>query len=142
MEGVRRAGKEDEAKVYEMICELEETKINQREFSKVYQTNLTNPEIFYFVYEQEGKLIGFLSLHVQRLLHHAAGIAEIQEFFIVEVARRCGIGRKLFQQAKEVSILQGCVQLEVCCNQKRTKSHEFYESMGMTNHHYKFCISL
>jgi len=58
------------------------------------------------------------------------------------MARKQGIGKLLFQKAKEVGTENGCKQLEVCCNQKRLLSHKFYQSQGMTNNHYKFCLLL
>jgi ribosomal protein S18 acetylase RimI-like enzyme len=52
------------------------------------------------------------------VIHHTANIAEIQELIVDETIRHQGIGKRLFQKAKEVGTDNGYMQLEVCCNQK------------------------
>lgn len=139
---IRRAKEEDRRQVRQLISALEGAEIDEDKFSAVYDANILNPSISYFVYEENHAILGFISLHVQRLLHHTGSIGEIQEFIVEESARGTGIGSLLFKMAEEESRLTGCVQMEVCCNQKRLASHEFYESRGMTNNHYKFCLRL
>lgn len=81
-------------------------------------------------------------VHVQKLLHHISKVAEIQELIVDPSFRGQGIGRYLFQKAQVVALENACTQLEVCCNQIRINSHKFYESQGMVNSHYKFCMDL
>lgn len=142
MDQIRKANTEDETQIYQLIMSLEATNLDKIKFSNIYKANLSNPEVQYYVYEKDSKILGFISIHFQKLLHHVADIAEIQELIVADNSRKCGIGNKLFQKAKEVSQQNNCLQLEACCNQKRQHSHEFYYSMGMTNNHYKFCLSL
>ena len=139
---IRKAYITDEAQIYQLITVLEESNIDEVKFSKVFQDNLSNPNVEYYVYEKEDRILGFVSIHIQQLLHHVAKIAEIQELIVAEEARNSGIGSQLFHKAKEISKEENCLQLEVCCNQKRKGSHKFYEVQGMTNHHYKFCLEL
>lgn len=56
--------------------------------------------------------------------------------------RSQGIGRCLFNAAYNEAKAQGCLQIEVCCNQLRLRTHRFYEVCGMHNFHYKFSLSL
>lgn len=142
MEHIRRATINDKEQIYRLLVVLEETAVDPQGFTDVFTSNLSNPLVFYYVYEQEFKILGFISIHVQKLLHHTANIAEIQELIVDETIRHQGIGNLLFQKAKEVAAENGCNQLEVCCNQRRTSSHKFYQSQGMTNSHYKFCLPL
>lgn len=142
MECLREATLIDKEQIYGLIAALEEIYIDKKCFSDIYDANLSNPFVFYFVYEKESVILGFVSIHVQKLLHHTANIAEIQELIVDETARQHGIGKRLFQKAKEVGVKNSCMQLEVCCNQKRLFSHKFYMSQGMTNNHYKFCLPL
>jgi PhnO protein len=140
MECLREATSNDKDQIYGLIVALEETNIDTKRFSDIFDSNLSNPFVFYYVYEKEDVILGFISIHVQKLLHHTANIAEIQELIVDETIRYQGIGKRLFQKAKEVGLDNDCKQLEVCCNKKRISSHKFYQSQGMTNNHYKFCL--
>ncbi|ROR28221.1 PhnO protein [Mobilisporobacter senegalensis] len=142
MESLRKATLNDKEQIYGLLVALEETSIDIKRFSDIFDANISNPSVFYYVYEKEYVILGFISIHVQKLLHHTANIAEIQELIVDETVRYQGIGKRLFQKAKEVGTDNDCKQLEVCCNQKRVFSHKFYQSQGMTNSHYKFCLTL
>lgn len=142
MERIRKATVEDKDQIYQLICDLEEFEIDKERFSNIYDANMLNPAIYYFVYEKGEIILGFLSLHMQKLLHHTANISEIQEMIVNQSERGSGIGKSLFREAKKVSLEHNCSQMEVCCNQKRTSSHGFYRRQGMTNNHYKFCLKL
>jgi PhnO protein len=142
MESIREALLNDKEQIYRLLAALEETDINTKCFSDIFEANLTTPFVSYLVYEKENVILGFISIHMQKLLHHTANIAEIQELIVDETIRYQGIGKRLFQKAKEVAIENGCMQIEVCCNQKRLSSHKFYQSQGMANSHYKFCLPL
>ena len=139
---IRPSSLNDSEEVYFLINELEGTELDKDKFERVYALNLSNPAASYYVAIDSGDIIGFVSLHIQELLHHTAKIAEIQELVVKSAYRGKGIGEKLFEQAKHEAQLKNCAQLEVACNQKRTKSHGFYVSRGMTNSHFKFCMSL
>jgi PhnO protein len=142
MESIREALLNDKEQIYRLLVALEETDINAKCFSDIFEANLTTPFVSYLVYEKENVILGFISIHMQKLLHHTANIAEIQELIVDETIRYQGIGKRLFQKAKEVAIENGCMQIEVCCNQKRISSHKFYQSQGMASSHYKFCLPL
>ena len=79
---------------------------------------------------------------MQRLLHHAALIGEIQEIVVSESCRGQGIGQRLFHEMKTAALNHGCEQLEVCCRKERTLSHQFYQKMGMVLSHDKLCMKL
>lgn len=137
--GIRKATLVDKEGIYRLMIELEEEELDKKAFSEIYKSNIANPQVVYLVYEEEERLLGFISIHIQKLLHHVATIAEVQELIVNESLRGKGIGRRLFDEAKNVAKANGCLQLEVCCNQKRKASHLFYEAQGMKNSHYKFC---
>ncbi len=139
---IRRATPMDESIIYDFIVELEENQLDKTTFSGIYHANLHNPQVLYYVYEDGNNVVGFISIHIQQLLHHNSNVAEIHELFVAKDARNFGIGTKLFQTAVEVSKEYQCTQLEVCCNQRRVTSHKFYENQGMGNHHYKFSIPI
>lgn len=142
MECIREATMNDKEEIYRLMVILENQEMAREDYSNIYDTNLLNPYVFYFAYEKDNSVVGFISIHVQKLLHHTANIAEIQELIVATSFRGQGIGKQLFQKAQLIALENACTQLEVCCNQTRINSHKFYESQGMTNSHYKFCMPL
>jgi PhnO protein len=139
---LRSAIEDDLKDIYNLICDLEECNIDFHDFSQIYIDNITDKDIHYIVAEDMGRLIGFISLHIQKLLHHTGRISEIQELIVTDNYRGLGVGKVLFEEAKRISIEMECLQLEVCCNSKREKSHMFYLSQNMKQTHYKFTDDL
>lgn len=129
-------------KVYDLMCELEEDELDKNAFRDIYYANLEKENIYYLIAVENGKVIGFISVHIQGLLHHASNIAEIQELIVTARSQKSGIGRMLFEKAKELAKSNNCYQLEVCCNQKRKDSHAFYQKQGMDKSHYKFTAKI
>ena len=139
---IRPAAEEDLDTVYQMICVLEETILDREGFSAVYQSNLKNPNIHYFLAQQEETPIGFASLHVEQLLHHASKVGELQELVILPQCRGLGVGRKLLETVENTAKRCGCTQLEVCANVRRESAHRFYERFGLVNDHVNLCKPL
>ena len=128
--------------IYALVCALEKQELNLGAFEEVFLENLEKPSIFYLAASREGKLVGFVSLHVQRLLHHCGCIGEVQELVVQEGLQGEGIGAMLLGRAKDIAREMGCSDLEVACGKKRERSHAFYEKQGMGNTHYKFTFAL
>ena len=139
----RSAFENDLKKIFVLMCKLEESILNFKDFNTIYLQNLEDKNVHYIVAEDDKKeIVGFISLHVQKLLHHVGKIGEIQELIVVDKERGRGIGKELIKEAKKLAIEKGCIQLEVCCNRKRKESHSFYMSQKLNKTHYKFTYSL
>ena len=130
MEQLREATLNDKEQIYGLIVALEKMNIDTKCFSDIYDANLLNPFAFYYVYEKENIMLGFISIHVKKLLHHTANIAEVQELIVHEKARQYGIGKLLFQKAREIGAENRCKQLVVCCNQKDYSAINFISCKG------------
>jgi len=128
--------------IYELICELENEFLDKEEFLQIFQSNLNNKNIYYLVALEESSIIGFASLHIQKLLHHCARIGEIQELIVSKARQGSGVGTELFIHIKEIADKNNCEILEVCCNRRREKSHQFYLKQGMEQSHFKFTYNL
>ena len=127
--------------VYKLLCELEDEVLDKSIFAEIYKDNVNNKSIHYILAIVESNVIGFGSLHIQKLLHHCSNIAEVQEIIISKNQQGSGIGTMIFDELKRIATSSGCLQLEVCCNLSRSKSHEFYLKQGMEKSHYKFtCV--
>ena len=137
-----KARDEDLDDVYRLICELENTTIDKKSFIEVYSRNLTSDDIHYILAVEDARIVGFASLHTQHLLHHASKIGELQEIVVSKDRQGAGIGKKLFESIKKIAADKQCTLLEICCNQTRKASHEFYLKQGAQNSHYKFTMTI
>jgi PhnO protein len=139
---IRKASKNDNLAIYELICQLENTIFEYFIFEKFYFLNLQNPTIIYLVAEKEEKVIGFLSCHGQSLLHHLSIVYEIQELVVENEYKGQHIGTKLMESLEQL-LLEKTEEnkpllLEVTANKKRTQSHDFYKKNGFAETHFKF----
>ena len=128
--------------VYDLLCQLENNILDKNDFSQIYKININNKNIHYILAVDGSNLIGFASLHIQCLLHHCANIAEIQEIVISTEQQGLGLGTVLFDELVRIARANDCLQIEVCCNLTREKSHKFYLKQGMAKSHYKFTCDL
>src|ERR1700733_11203727 len=98
---IRSAGEKDVLSVYDFVCFLEETTFSYIAFELIFKANIYNENYYYLVAESDsGSIIGYISCHVQNLLHHCGKVAEIQELFVVEKYRNLGIGKLLVNDLK------------------------------------------
>lgn len=134
---IRSADWTDASAVYAFLCELEEAPLDQTKFQTIFRHNLTNPAVHYFVAEEAGVLIGFISCHIQYLLHHIGKIGEIQELFVRSEYRNARVGQQLLDAVTALAVREGCVNLEVTTNQRRTDAIRFYERAAFRRSHYK-----
>jgi len=139
---VRMAKLSDIKDIYDLICDMENTKFDYEKFEKVFKKYLEDDRFFCFVAEHCKTVIGCLNLRIEYQLHHTAKIAEILELAVMDKYRSKGVGRELFEKASQIAKDSECLQIEVCCNQLRIRAHNFYEKQGMSKFHYKFTMNL
>jgi len=134
---IRTATGNDAAVVYGFLCALEELPLDQAAFMTVYHHNLANPFVHYLVAELHNEVVGFVSCHVQYLLHHCGKVGEIQELFVRPDVRNQQIGHRLIDALITLATQEGFVNLEVTTNQKRADTIRFYEREAFNRTHVK-----
>ena len=167
---VRIATTSDEALAYDLVCELEQTRLDREGFSRAWRAQRAGDGFVCLIaYEAgegdagtdatlapepdasadaelalpaDGRVLGMLNLRLEWQLHHAARIAEVMELVVVPEARSRGVGALLFRTACEHARADGCVQVEVACNKLREGAHRFYAREGMRNFHDKLTMPL
>lgn len=139
---IREAFSWDVWELYNVICLLENRRLNREEFNECYRNQHNNENMHCIVAEENGRMIGCLNLRIEYQLHHAGKIAEIMEFCIVEGQRSAGVGKKILDYAVLLAKKAGCDKIELCTNQLRVDAHRFYQRQGMKNFHYKFSMNL
>lgn len=129
MEGIliREVCADDFPVLYEFINALEEVCFDQSRQEKIFLKNLEKDHILYRVAIHSGEIVGFISCHIQDLLHHGGAIAEIMELYVPDHYRNNGIGSQLISFIKPLLKARGVLQLEVTTNQRREDAHRFYE---------------
>ncbi|MEP1095460.1 MAG: GNAT family N-acetyltransferase [Cyclobacteriaceae bacterium] len=135
---IRRAQNSDFEDIYTFICELENETFDRDQQKRILEESLLNIKNVYLVASINQELVGFLSCHVQNLLHRNGPVGEIQEMFISAEKRNLGIGKILIDHLKIISKENHFIQLEVTSNLRRKLAHNFYEKQGFIFTHKKF----
>lgn len=139
---IRKAVSEDEPFVYDLMCELEDTAFERIVFQNLYTQLLGSPADCLLVALKAGKPAGFLHLRMEGQLHHCQKVAEILELIVDQDSRGQKIGEALLKAAFVTAKENGCSQIELTSNQKRTDAHRFYRSHRMEQTHVKFVRTL
>jgi N-acetylglutamate synthase-like GNAT family acetyltransferase len=93
-----------------------------------------DPRNFLFVYEEEGKLLGTLSLSIcLDALHGMMSYGVIENIVIDEAQRGLGIGQKLMQHAEDYCRTIDCFKIMLLSNSKRERAHHFFEREGYSS---------
>jgi len=91
---------------------------------------LHHPDQQILVYEDQGKIVGFISLHFIPQIALAGDFAVISYFAVDETARSLGIGKALEEYAVKIATDRKCDRIHVHCHSRRTDAHRFYERQG------------
>lgn len=134
---IRPATERDAPVLYDFICLLEDSHLDVAAFNASFLHNLHNPNVYYFVAERAGSILGFVSCHVQYLLHHTGKVGEIQELFVRSDVRNQGIGQQLVVALDTLALRENLINLEVTTNQKRLDTIRFYEREQFIRTHVK-----
>lgn len=105
--------------------------LEQSEFDRWF-----GEDMFAFVAERDGRVVGFCNGFVQHG-HPSPLVRQISQyhidnFAVSDDARRGGIGRALFDEAKLRAKALGCEKLTLSAWAFNTAAREFYAAMGMT----------
>jgi GNAT superfamily N-acetyltransferase len=85
-----------------------------------------------FVAETDGKVVGFLSLHIIDWLHRPDPAARLSAVVVDAGYRRAGIGAALVAFAEATASRRGCSAIELTSNLRRKAdgTYDFYASLG------------
>ena len=139
---IRKIKNHDLDFVYKSICKLENEAFDFETFKDIFVENISNQNNLYLIAENETENLGFITFHIQNLLHHCGLVGEIQEFFIDQNHRGKGVGRKLVDEIIKYSKQNNLKSIEVTTNKKRLENVAIYENLGFTLSHNKFTISM
>lgn len=139
---IREATAADFAAVYDLICDMEATRLPRGACRNIYLHQLADPFHLYVVADDGGAVVGELHLRMEEQFHHAGMVAEIMELAVAAGHRDRRIGARLVSRARVLARSAGCVSFEVACNQRRVDAHRFYERQGLAKTHFKLTMDL
>ena len=84
-----------------------------------------------FVAEADGKILGWVHVHLYRLLVDDPE-TEIGGLVVDDTVRGQRIGERLMQAAEAWALEKGCSSVYLRSNVIRTRAHEFYKRLGYT----------
>jgi len=139
---IRKATFDDLESIYLLICELEEQHLDGELFEIIFLKNINNPDIHYLAAVLNNRIVGFLSLHVQHILHHSKPTCELQELNIKSELRGSGIGAMLMKEAERIAYELNLEEIELTTKIHRDRAQAFYKKLGYTHTHNKFVKKL
>ncbi len=134
---IREASIKDFTVVYQFICELQGKSFDKEVMGILYNENISNTNFIYLVACEGNVTIGYVSCHIQNLLHHAGKVGEIQEMFVLSKYRNTGVGKLLMDDLKKRAKEKGALQLEVTTMVIREKAIQFYIREDFQDSHKK-----
>jgi N-acetylglutamate synthase-like GNAT family acetyltransferase len=127
--GVRRAARDDAARVAELLTELGYP-VGADEVGERLEYWLPDPASRVLVAERGGQVVGCISLHVIPFLERTGRWLRIESLVVETGQRRTGTGRALLEAAEVLAREWGCLRIEVTSRRSRADAHAFYRNQG------------
>ncbi len=108
----------------EAVAELEKICFSQSWSWNLLESGLHSPYDEYYVFEQNGELLGYCNLRV------LAGEGEIERICVRPGSRRLGVGRKLMEEMERSARGQGVVRMMLEVREGNEAARRLYESFG------------
>jgi GNAT superfamily N-acetyltransferase len=87
-----------------------------------------------FVAVTDGRVVGFMGLHVHDLFHRSGKLGRITAMVVDDSARGTGVGKALLAAAEAFFVAAGCERIEVTSGEQRAGAHAFYQARGFVPH--------
>jgi N-acetylglutamate synthase-like GNAT family acetyltransferase len=126
---IRQASINDWKEISSLLHQLEYPGSEHFLEEKIRQMN-EDPRERLLVYEKEGHILGFVSLHFIPQIALEGDFARISYFAVDATARSGGIGRQMEEYCTRLAREKGCHLIEVHCHTRRSRAHAFYSRQG------------
>lgn len=91
---------------------------------------IINVEDEVYVYQEDNKTLGFITLHYSIQLGFDGDFCEIGYLVVDESIRSKGVGNELEEYACFIAKKRGCSKIHVFSRNERVDAHRFYERQG------------
>ncbi len=123
--GIRRAQIDDWKEISHLLNQLDYPGTESFMRDKIEKL-LKHPDEELLVYEYEGNVIAFISLHFIPQIALKGDFARISYFAVDKTVRGKGIGRQIEEHCCQLARDRGCDRIEVHCHSRRSDAHRFY----------------
>jgi GNAT superfamily N-acetyltransferase len=103
---------------------------------------LAGPGDAVFVADDNGAVVGLVTIHMAHMLHLQRPWARVTELVVTETHRRRGVGDALLAHAEQWCRKAGAAGIELTCRPTRTEAHTFYTRRGYAERPKRFFKSL
>lgn len=144
---IRKATLSDEEQVAILIRELGEAigvsgDVNPVTWYSTLRKMLASPEWTFIIAEERKRSMGLLILVILPSLYHGGNYAAITELIVTKEVQNKGVGALLVKEAKKISRLMGCEELDVSVEVENDKAKGFYERLGFEKKHADYGMKL
>lgn len=126
---IRDAETEDAVIISQLLGDLDYP-ASDSEVAHRIATMAVNPDSRLLVAEEQGEVLGFISLHFIPQIALAGEFCRISYLCVSGQNRGGGIGQQLVDEAERLSQLRGCDRMEVHSHTRRVRAHQFYGRAG------------
>lgn len=135
---IREVTLKDLNRVFELLNELYENKLNYEKFKEIYKLKLEDKNSYYIVAVIDNKIVGVLTSEINIQLHRERKQCFVEDLIVDEDYRNKGIGKALLQKAVEYAKENDCEVIELTSYIENENAHRFYEKNQFIKHSYKF----
>ncbi|KOR77078.1 hypothetical protein AM232_00230 [Bacillus sp. FJAT-21352] len=129
--GIRRANIKDWKAISDLLGQLEYLD-NETFIKDNIERLITHPDEELLVYEDNERVIAFISMHYIPQIALLGDFARISYFAVDKTIRGKGIGHEIEEFCTELAKRRNCDRLEVHCHSRRIDAHRFYSRQGYT----------
>jgi len=136
---IRLATIEDSAVIAQLMTQLieasgyESRQVPPEQIEESLRKMADNDAYQVLLAEDEGQVVGLLSLSSRQTLFHAAPSALIDELVVEQGHRGRGVGQQLMAEAIERCRAAGCCEIEVSTERSNEIAQEFYRRHGFSH---------
>ncbi|MBI2134111.1 GNAT family N-acetyltransferase [Candidatus Woesearchaeota archaeon] len=135
---IRQATKKDREellKLYEGLSTKPKKYLNAKNdsFLKV----LAEPNAYIDLATINNEIAGFIAYSIRHVVRYPKPILEIEEFYVKQVHRRKGIGRKLVENVQKFANKKKAQYIFISSSKERKAAHLLYKAAGFEE--YGFC---
>lgn len=117
--------------------------LSLNEAKNIFNRMKQYPNYTVYVALIDNNVVGtFALLMMDNLAHMGTPSGIVEDVAVDHQYHGRGIGKKMMQFAMEKCQKYGCYKLILSSNVKRTKAHQFYESLGFKQHGISFHVDI
>jgi GNAT superfamily N-acetyltransferase len=140
---IREARESDLLAILSLHRELENPEtvvtLSLEQARKIFERIGGYPNYKIFLAQIEEQIVGtFALLLMDNLAHNGSPSGVVEDVVVASNWQGNGIGKAMMTFARERCHNYGCYKLVLSSNSKRTKAHQFYESLGFVKHGFSF----